>query len=277
MLVHARIAACGRCTAPAAGLVRLVLTWAVGYQHPVGEYGVHWNFFFTLAAVKLMSTAVPLEGAAALRRGRCHHDTRQNWSCRIVFDVRGHAQRLVTAQHGCQPARSCWSRSMPRYSFDRSIWCAGVGVAVVHQLLLSWGLIDVVHSGARGPGLASLNKEGLLSLPVSWCRAQIPSCTNHMPVLSCGWELSAPNERTAHARPCAAVQGYWALHLLSAGCGHLITLSRIQAVDTPLQRLHAKAPVRTLWRPHFKCGDSAAACLVNEVASCQPCLVVRQE
>lgn len=39
---------------------------------------------------------------------------------------------------------------------------------IVHQCALSCGLIDVIHSDARGPELWHLNKEGLLSLPGYW-------------------------------------------------------------------------------------------------------------
>ncbi|GLC43968.1 hypothetical protein PLESTB_000215100 [Pleodorina starrii] len=44
----------------ALGLARLVTTRAVNYQEHVGEYGVHWNFFDTVAVVALLSQAVAL-------------------------------------------------------------------------------------------------------------------------------------------------------------------------------------------------------------------------
>ncbi|GAB4860148.1 hypothetical protein Ancab_011626 [Ancistrocladus abbreviatus] len=40
------------------GLVRLVSTSGVDYQVHVGEYGVHWNFFFTLAGVSLLTSMI---------------------------------------------------------------------------------------------------------------------------------------------------------------------------------------------------------------------------
>ncbi|XP_074270176.1 uncharacterized protein At4g17910 isoform X3 [Silene latifolia] len=40
------------------GLGRLVSTAGVDYQVHVGEYGVHWNFFFTLAGVALLTSAI---------------------------------------------------------------------------------------------------------------------------------------------------------------------------------------------------------------------------
>lgn len=38
------------------GLLRLALVKSVDYQEHVSEYGLHWNFFFTLAAVSLFSS-----------------------------------------------------------------------------------------------------------------------------------------------------------------------------------------------------------------------------
>ncbi len=50
------------------GFGRLVATTSSGYVVPIGEYGAHWNFFFTLAAVALLAAAAPPSragGAAA--------------------------------------------------------------------------------------------------------------------------------------------------------------------------------------------------------------------
>ena len=40
------------------GLIRLISVKSLGYQEHVSEYGVHWNFFFTLAFVKGLASIV---------------------------------------------------------------------------------------------------------------------------------------------------------------------------------------------------------------------------
>lgn len=40
------------------GLVRLFMVTVLNYQNPVHEYGVHWNFFFTLACTKVLTSVV---------------------------------------------------------------------------------------------------------------------------------------------------------------------------------------------------------------------------
>ncbi|KAK7844051.1 uncharacterized protein CFP56_011639 [Quercus suber] len=40
------------------GFVRLISTAGVDYQVHVGEYGVHWNFFFTLAATSILTSII---------------------------------------------------------------------------------------------------------------------------------------------------------------------------------------------------------------------------
>ncbi|CAJ1350630.1 unnamed protein product, partial [Effrenium voratum] len=49
----------------AIGLSRAALVWGTDYHVPQSEYGVHWNFFFTVAVVRLVSTALDLCPTAA--------------------------------------------------------------------------------------------------------------------------------------------------------------------------------------------------------------------
>ena len=42
----------------ALGLARLLSVKASGYHEHVSEYGLHWNFFFSLAASKLIASAL---------------------------------------------------------------------------------------------------------------------------------------------------------------------------------------------------------------------------
>jgi hypothetical protein len=53
------------------GCARLASTRGTGYEVPLDEYGRDWNFFFTLAAVRLLAAA-PLPPRALLR-GRAAH------------------------------------------------------------------------------------------------------------------------------------------------------------------------------------------------------------
>eukprot|EP00850_Spirogloea_muscicola_P009538 SM000053S17495 [mRNA] locus=s53:585978:591223:- [translate_table: standard] len=90
------------------GVARVVSTKSIDYQEHVGEYGVHWNFFFTLAAVALITQALPLAA-------------------------------------------------------DRATICA-VTVLLGYQTALSgFGWSEYLNSAKRGPGLLSLNKEGIAS------------------------------------------------------------------------------------------------------------------
>ncbi|KAH6941798.1 hypothetical protein HPB50_023604 [Hyalomma asiaticum] len=39
-------------------MVRLFMVTVLNYQNPVHEYGVHWNFFFTLASTRILTSLV---------------------------------------------------------------------------------------------------------------------------------------------------------------------------------------------------------------------------
>ena len=70
MNLGTRAASCwGTVSSVCVGFVRLAMTKAAGYQEHVGEYGEHWNFFFTLAAIATLTAAVRLPPAALLPAG----------------------------------------------------------------------------------------------------------------------------------------------------------------------------------------------------------------
>lgn len=51
------------------GLGRPTIISYMGYQQHVGEYGLHWNFFLTLAVLQVCRPLLPVSGKAALSLG----------------------------------------------------------------------------------------------------------------------------------------------------------------------------------------------------------------
>ena len=76
-----------------AGFARLAMTKAAGYQEHVGEYGEHWNFFFTLAAVALLTAVVRLPPVALLPAG--------------AIVLAAHQARATRRYPMCRPQHSC--------------------------------------------------------------------------------------------------------------------------------------------------------------------------
>lgn len=53
------------------GCARLVATRGVQYQEHVTEYGIHWNFFFTLAVVKVLYPYMYIFPCACMSNEAC--------------------------------------------------------------------------------------------------------------------------------------------------------------------------------------------------------------
>lgn len=54
------------------GLGRVLSTKGVNYQEHVTEYGVHWNFFFTVSAVKVKQHKICTDSTIFYNLYKCH-------------------------------------------------------------------------------------------------------------------------------------------------------------------------------------------------------------
>lgn len=153
----------------ALGLGRLVATWGVDYQVHVGEYGTHWNFFLTVAAVRLM-TGWLLPPAALLYRALTHS--------------RGPHRGPSAGPHVLSSTFLC---------------TAGLLVGGIHQLVLSHlGLEVWVHQEDRGPQWWHQNKEGVASVPGYWSLFLLGA--------GCGGLLRDSTEELVHRRRARLTQ-----------------------------------------------------------------------
>ena len=89
-------------TASAAGLARLLSVKSLDYQEHASEYGVHWNFFLTVAAVSTLTTIAPIPkpysfaAGRQLHRSKCSADLAQTVSHPTASFSVLHATRAVT-------------------------------------------------------------------------------------------------------------------------------------------------------------------------------------
>jgi phosphatidylinositol glycan class W len=129
----------------AAGFGRIAVTRAASYHEVHSEYGVHWNFFFTLAAV---AASTPVIERAA----------------QAMMAAAGAAGTPGTV--GAPPSSSS-SPPPPSSSSSTALAALAALVIVLHQAALSLcGLSAYVRDeSAPRVGLLSANKEGLASLP----------------------------------------------------------------------------------------------------------------
>ena len=111
------------------GLVRIAIVYGVDYQEHVSEYGVHWNFFFTLACLSMMT---------------------------ILFER--------TVWTFCFAP---WvAKQSPRWPLLQPMLLGGLGLGVLawHQYRISFGGIEAwVSSGEERRTLLDANKEGVTS------------------------------------------------------------------------------------------------------------------
>ncbi|TKA53224.1 hypothetical protein B0A53_04080 [Rhodotorula sp. CCFEE 5036] len=115
----------------ALGMIRVIMVKGVEYPEHVTEYGVHWNFFFTLAFLPVLGAGIE----------------------RYFF---AQATRVTPAPES--------EHHSPRV-MKLDMHAMGLGIGVVHQLLLSLTPLQEWALTAERTNLLSQNKEGLVSLP----------------------------------------------------------------------------------------------------------------
>mgnify|MGYP001807706513 CR=1 FL=1 len=182
------------------GCAREVATAVVGYQAHLGEYGLHWNFFYTIAGVTLLTLAVPvpshLLGPLGLAVTGCHQ-LLLSWNLRKlllptaaaaaggsigsgVLQVLAQLPGLLEGGGSCSNSTIVTSSRVEGSGACLAPPEAAAGVAS----LGAWVHLDLGVEARQAAGFWASNKEGLGSLP-----------------------------------------GYWALHLLGAAVGHQLGVS----------------------------------------------------
>ncbi|KAF8059100.1 esf1 [Scenedesmus sp. PABB004] len=153
-----RVARGVRAAAPlvALGGARLVVVGALGYQAPLGEYGLHWNFFFTIAAVSLASLAAPLPprwlgpaglAVAALHQAALSLDLGLTPAGRLAAWVAAPLPAEARRRLGWGASNKEGLASLPGY------WALHLlGGAAGHHLAASWTAASAAARACLGAG-----------------------------------------------------------------------------------------------------------------------------
>ncbi|GAA5954654.1 hypothetical protein JCM8115_004652 [Rhodotorula mucilaginosa] len=115
----------------ALGMIRVIMVKGVEYPEHVTEYGVHWNFFFTLALLPVLGAGIERYFYAQATRVTPSPESEH------------HSPRVMKLD----------------------MHAMGLGIGVAHQLLLSLTPLQEWALHAERTNLLSQNKEGLVSLP----------------------------------------------------------------------------------------------------------------
>lgn len=149
------------------GLVRLGATKAAGYQEHVSEYGEHWNFFLTLAAVALLTSMIRIPSRAKLPLGAAlliAHQSALSW---------GGFSALV---HSNTRGRSLLSRNKEGLLSIPGYWALHLLSAGIGELLQSSAAVAAsaafMPSGG-GEGRCQVSLRPLYAWTIQWGFAAI--------------------------------------------------------------------------------------------------------
>ena len=139
------------------GMLRFAVVKAVGYQEHVSEYGVHWNFFFTLSSVAVVAWAV----------GRAH-DVYASTSPSVSVNVNVNVN--VVNGHGGSGSERASDRAggallLLRPGVHRTCLVLGGLLLATYQYALTTGGLSayIISSPRDRDSLLSSNREGIFS------------------------------------------------------------------------------------------------------------------
>ena len=139
------------------GMLRFAVVKAVGYQEHVSEYGVHWNFFFTLSSVAVVAWAV----------GRAH-DVYASTGTNVSVSV---SVNVVNGHGGGGSERATSGRAggalllLLRPGVHRTCLVLGGLLLAAYQYALTTGGLStyIIRSPRDRDSLLSSNREGIFS------------------------------------------------------------------------------------------------------------------
>jgi phosphatidylinositol glycan class W len=214
------------------GGARLVSTAAVGYQHHVGEYGLAWNFFWSIACVSLATLALPVPPA---------------WLGPLGLAVSAAHQAALSMDLGL-PALAGAPADVSNSTAAAAV--PGLQGRPVPCSLGAWLHAELSAEQRAQLGFLSANKEGLGSLPGYWALHLLGAALGRQLAAGCaaaagqgraclaaGASAGGGSSRAAAAvGECARVVWSWVGRLLLADCAVWLALLAAEAWLEPVSR-----------------------------------------
>jgi hypothetical protein len=174
------------------GGAREIATAFVGYQAHLGEYGLHWNFFYTIAAVTVLTLAVPVParwlGPLGVALTTAHQvllsaDVSKWTGSSTGFPgFMGHSIPAGLHEAVAAPSSSSGTGGDIASSPPAAAIAAAAGSV---KTLGAWVHLDLGIEARQAAGYWASNKEGLASLPGYWALYAFGAAIGHHLGVSC--------------------------------------------------------------------------------------------
>lgn len=228
------------------GFIRLIGHTAVNYQVHVSEYGVHWNFFFTMASVALLATVLEV-----------------SWTCgcRIVGSS-GDSSSAADGKDASSGDSSSSSKlkkrgmALSRTTTAALYLVAGIAIATIYQLAIMQRLPAwIINSSRNAEGkMIDVNApvvHGGLG-PDTYCASMKRIGTVQDFVLCAPRYIEAPDSLgyaflMQNREGIGGILGFFAIYLCGVGLGVLLLAPRRTAGEWRSFFLRSSAGAAALW------------------------------